>query len=396
MSEPGSQAEDFFRQGVAHERAGRMAEARAAYERTVALVPGHLQALNNLGTLLDEAGESRAAEARYRAAIAAHPKAPEPWVNLGNGLRAQGRYNDARGAFQEALARRGDLAEAHWNLALVDLAAGRFAEGWNHYRFRPTADRSRPPPTLADGTLTLVAEQGLGDQLFFLRFVPALIARGVTVGLRLDPRLTAMVGRWQDLPPVGDETLSIADVPYLLKASDCAPAILLTPLPERMTAMRALLAAAGPPPYLGVTWRAGERGQGALFKEAPIEALGKALKGVSATLIDLQRAPAEGEHKSFARGADSPVADFSPCNNDLEDMLALMSLLDDYVGVSNTNMHLRASVGRNARVLVAHPPEYRWMEEGTSPWFPGFTLYRAAAGNDWNEALTQLRADIVS
>ena len=58
-------------------------------------------------------------------------------------------------------------------------------------------------------------------------------------------------------------------------------------------------------------------------------------------------------------------------------MLALLALLDDYVGVSNTNMHLRAGVNRTAKVLVPAPPEWRWMAEGKeSPWFPGFTVYR--------------------
>ena len=54
-----------------------------------------------------------------------------------------------------------------------------------------------------------------------------------------------------------------------------------------------------------------------------------------------------------------------------------MELLDDYIGVSNTNMHLRAATGRSARVLVTHPGEFRWQVVGnTSPWFPGFILYR--------------------
>ena len=40
-------------------------------------------------------------------------------------------------------------------------------------------------------------------------------------------------------------------------------------------------------------------------------------------------------------------------------MLALLSLLDEYVGVSNANAHLRAGLGRSMQVLVAHPPDVR-------------------------------------
>ena len=82
-------------------------------------------------------------------------------------------------------------------------------------------------------------------------------------------------------------------------------------------------------------------------------------------------------------------------NDDLEQMLALLSLIDEYVGVSNTNMHLRAAVGKTARVLVPSPPEWRWMAEGReSPWFPGFSVYRQGYEGDWTQALAQLESDL--
>jgi hypothetical protein len=82
-------------------------------------------------------------------------------------------------------------------------------------------------------------------------------------------------------------------------------------------------------------------------------------------------------------------------NEDLEAMLALLALIDDYIGVSNTNMHLRAGVGKTARVLVPCPPEWRWMAQGEmSPWFPGFRIYRQKNDGDWSTALNELRSDI--
>jgi hypothetical protein len=74
-----------------------------------------------------------------------------------------------------------------------------------------------------------------------------------------------------------------------------------------------------------------------------------------------------------------------------------MHLLDDYVAVSNTNTHLRAATGKGARVLVTSPAEYRWMAKGdTSPWFPGFVLYRQDADFSWDRALARLHADLTA
>jgi hypothetical protein len=84
-------------------------------------------------------------------------------------------------------------------------------------------------------------------------------------------------------------------------------------------------------------------------------------------------------------------------NEDLEEMLALLAALDEYLGVSNTNMHLRAGSGKTARVLVPWPAEWRWMAAGdASPWFPGFRVYRQQADGDWNAALTRLRGDLAA
>jgi len=73
----------------------------------------------------------------------------------------------------------------------------------------------------------------------------------------------------------------------------------------------------------------------------------------------------------------------------------LLDVLDEYVGVSNANMHLIAGLGKTARVLIPVPGEWRWMASGDqSPWFPGLALYRQAITGDWGQALAVLSRDI--
>jgi hypothetical protein len=58
-------------------------------------------------------------------------------------------------------------------------------------------------------------------------------------------------------------------------------------------------------------------------------------------------------------------------------------------------MHLRAAVGKTARVLVPRPAEWRWTMVGDeSPWFPGFRVYRQGPDGDWSEALARLARDL--
>jgi hypothetical protein len=133
-----------------------------------------------------------------------------------------------------------------------------------------------------------------------------------------------------------------------------------------------------------------------LHKEIPLKRLGAAVRGVNGSLIALQRNPQPGELEELSGHAAKPVHDLTALNEELEAMLALLALIDDYIGVSNTNMHVRAGVGRTARVLVPRPAEWPWMISGNkSPWFPGFRIYRQDPDGDWS-ALRRLQTELLT
>jgi hypothetical protein len=252
--------------------------------------------------------------------------------------------------------------------------------------------------------LVVERDQGLGDEIFFLRFLAGLRERGARVTYTADPRLVPMIGRariahkvieFGDPDVSGDLTIAVGDLPYVLGMGDDdspPPSISLPALPERSDARRAALETFGPPPYLGATWRAGTKGlYGSIFKQAPLEQFAAALLGFKGTIVALQRQPDAGEVEELSALLDRPVLDLTPLNSDLEDMLALVGLLDEYVCVSNTNVHLRAARGRTCHVLVPHPAEFRWMARGSeSPWFAGSPVYRQADDGDWSGALSDL------
>jgi hypothetical protein len=201
--------------------------------------------------------------------------------------------------------------------------------------------------------------------------------------------------------PEHDLALSIGDLPFILgvkSAEDLAPPLVLPADGAASSGAAAMLAGLGPPPYVGLTWRAGTRNWNALLKSVPPAALGRALAGLPGTFLALQRAPDPGEIDALSAALGRTVHDLSALNRTLEAMLALLHCIDAYVAVSNTNVHLRAGTGRISHVLVSHPPEWRWMNAGDrSPWFPGAPLYRqraAAAGGGWDEALATLRRDL--
>jgi len=92
-------------------------EARAAYEKAIALDPSHVDAHVNLGRLLHDEGALEGAETHYRAALKVDPDHPVAAFNLGVALDDAGRLDDAAAAYRRAIDLDPDNADAHYNLA---------------------------------------------------------------------------------------------------------------------------------------------------------------------------------------------------------------------------------------------------------------------------------------
>ena len=410
-------ADTHYNLGVALRKAHCLDEAIASYQHALRLRPDMALAWYNLGNTLADLRRYDRAVVSYRRALEHAPNLVDAHFNLANTLRDQNHMEEAIDEYRRAIHLRPDCATYHFNLATIYLILGRFAAAWPEYDWRWRREHSEPRPFLPspwDGSdlkgqsVFLHAEQGLGDELFFLRFVPALKLRGAgRVVYRPNPKLGGILSRAATLdavlppdavPTANDMVFSVGDLPRLLdmeRVNQIPPPLPLTPMPATLAAMRERLAAFGPPPYIGVTWRAGTPLRNALYKEVVSTRLAELFRTVPGTILILQRQPASGEIDAFGQALGRPAHDLSALNDDLEQMLALLFLLDDYVGVSNTNMHLRAGAGKTAKVLVPAPPEWRWMAEGKeSPWFPGFRVHRQGYDGSWEEALEQLVGDL--
>ena len=403
----------------------RYEEAITHYKQALAIRPDYTAPLNNWGVVLQEMERPADAIAYYEAALAMVPEDAQVHSNMAAAMMELGRIDEALDHLEAAVFLNPEYQEARYNLSLALLNLGRLEEGWRHYLYRGTQKQRKQaegfltkplPQDLTGKRFLLTRNQGVGDEIFFLRFVPLLKARGAWVAYRAAdkiaplarslPFLDAVVGK-QETPPDLDYTFSIGDLPLALGMHDLVDvplSIRLEPTPGAVQAMEACLAPlAGKGPLIGVTWRAGaDRSDPETVKSRlphktfPLEDLAQLLRDQPGSVLILQRHPKPGEIEAFAAALGREVHDFSDVNEDLDRMLALQARVDEYVGVSNTNVHLRAAVGRGSRVLVpANILDWRWMSEGErSPWFPESRVYRQTSEGSWLMASLRLKADL--
>jgi tetratricopeptide (TPR) repeat protein len=127
-------SEELFFQGLEDEEAGRLSEAREKYEKVLAAVPDHVDALVNLGTILFLTGHARNAASRYLQALAINPDHAEANYNLANLMESQGELDAAVLFYKKVVQVDPEFANAHFNLALILEALGNKRRARDHWR----------------------------------------------------------------------------------------------------------------------------------------------------------------------------------------------------------------------------------------------------------------------
>jgi tetratricopeptide (TPR) repeat protein len=359
------------------------------------------------------AGDAQSALAYLQQALLEFERSAEVCGLLAAVYVALDDYANAAEYAKEAIALKPHLMAWEGSLAFCHLIQGDYTNGFEIYtgRSQNLGSGSRCPVLhfTKPGELWLKNEQGPGDTLFFARFAKPLAEAGWKIHLQTDKKTKVLLrdtGLFASVkeaitPPLNAFWLNMGDLPLAaiqIGATEIQPPLDLLPDQARINKVRDKLAQIGPAPYIAVTWRAGARGakQRAGLrmydKIASPEDLGKLLSGINATIISIQRVPDSEEQAAFAAALGRDFINFSHYNDNLQDMLALLSVVDDYVAVPNTNVHLRESLNLSSQVLVNRPyQDWRWLADGsTSPWYPNSKVYRQDVNQDWTAALTAL------
>jgi tetratricopeptide (TPR) repeat protein len=365
--------------------------------RLVEELPAMWQSHHDLGNALRDMGYFAEAEEKYRAALALR-EMPVIHKHLGQVLRDLQRLDEAMPHLERAEAMDPANQDTRYNLAVAHLTAGRLREGLEYYESRMSHFKVKQPPgrawngdALKGRTLFVVYEQGLGDTIQFVRYLPLLAERGGTIIFRVQPalaRLCAGIPGVADIiagadavPKAYDVHCQLMSLPHLLRLHD--------PLPERVPYLHADGAKAAawrerlaglPGRKIGLVW-AGNRGFTAdHLRSIPLGQL-CALGGVrGASLVSLQK------------GADAlpdlPISDFTAELDDFADTAALIEALDLVISVDTAVAHLAGAMGRPVWMLNRFDSCWRWTHgTDTSIWYPTLRQFRQTTPGDWTGPL---------
>ncbi|CAA7622855.1 hypothetical protein MTBLM5_50132 [Magnetospirillum sp. LM-5] len=418
-------AEDFFIEGLRLAAGGKLAEAAERWAATLAAAPAHAQARFNRVLALGRLGRLEEAAAEAAEGCRHHPTEPSFPAQLGQILARLGRLDRAADALRQALglgddpalwwalglverdrcawsqARQAlshveDRVEARFELAQLLLRDGEWQKGWELWESRlarPQAaeDRWHIPEWTGGGLngldLLVYGEQGVGDTIQMLRFVPELAQRGAIVRLAVHDGLMGLLaglpGVTQLLPlsaPACPAThrVSIMSLPHRLPAADCRPGSV-----PYLAARPAVLTGGGL--KVGLVW-AGS----ASFANAAQRHVGRqlleplaAIPGTSLYSLQLDQAP-----------NDPAITDLAPGIKDWTDTAGLIAALDVVISVDTGTAHLAGAMGKPVWLLLHKGADWRWGHGTRTDWYPSARLYRQDTNGDWGPVLARVGLDL--
>ena len=299
-------------------------------------------------------------------------------------------------------------------LALALLLQGKYLEAWPHYEARLAAPvRIQVPDSIPrwDGEseiakLLLVAEQGIGDLVQFLRYIPLLSIVIPSLSIITAPQCVTLLRHSGLFDQIFCFDQSFEPDP------DCAWLPFLSlPLVLRLTPNQVLLNG----PYLSVDpgrrqiWRerlrAGDQHNvvvGLNWQGNPLAEHGSAkgrsfpleqlkpiadLGGVS--LVSLQKGPGEEQltHCSFLDRFTSNQDIVNRCW-DLVETLEILSACDLVITSDTAVAHLSGGLGLPTWVLLKSIPDWRWGLNGASSfWYPSMRLFRQQQQGKWGQVI---------
>jgi tetratricopeptide (TPR) repeat protein len=244
--------------------------------------------------------------------------------------------------------------------------------------------------------ILIVKEQGLGDLVFFLRFLRNIKNKGAFIYLLAAKEFLPLfesLGVFEDVKidvkdfkMDFDRSILAGDLPYVVDLKNESKLPLpfpMVPPSEALMIVKKELEQLGSGPFIAINWGKSFENK----KNNFVRQFCESIKDIPGTFISTQYNP-KGEDLEICKEILPSFFDFSRYNKSLDRMLSLLFLVDDYFGVSNTNTHFRASFNKEFSVFVPFPNHWYWTQKNRNLlWHSKGKAYFQGANKSWESAL---------
>jgi len=409
--------EERYEQGARLKEAGDLEGAERCFRLIVEQQPELPDPQYSLGVMLQLQGRLPEAISHYRLATTIDPGFVKAHYNLAYAYLRCARYQEALESVRTVLHYDPAHADAHWLLGMLLLQSGDFTHGWREYEWRwkaakftcrmPELGRPLWDGSPLDGrTLLIHMEQGRGDMIQFIRYVPLAAAMGGKVIACATPELVALLATVEGISLVVDRDdplpdfdvhIPVQSLPYRFATTlDTIPHMVpyLRPDPRKVAEWQRVFADEGRF-RIGLVWQGAPDHRDDQNRSCPLGEFLTVSDVVDADFYSLQvGAGSEQLHglpdRMTVKDATGQIRNFS-------DTAALIAHLDLVISVDTAVAHLAGALGKPVWTVLPFVTEWRWLlGRDDTPWYPTMRLFRQTSPGDWPGVFGRLRDELES
>jgi predicted O-linked N-acetylglucosamine transferase (SPINDLY family) len=389
---------------------GQFQAAIDCFLKAIQFEADYAPAYNNLGNVYKEQGQFQAAIDCFQKAIALQADYTSAYSNLGNVYKEQGQFQAAIDCFDKAIQLQPDYADAHYNRGHALLLLGEFQRGFLEYEWRfetQIISRFKPKTPMWDGSeiagksIVLWNEQGLGDEIQFVRYAQQLQKQGGLVTLCTHPALVSLfreclAGEFEVIEKNNcdiyayDCQASMMSLPGIFQTNlDNIPnsvPYIFPPQPLRSDCLLPLSSGY----RIGIVWAGQIKNPDYRKKSCSPEWFIDLLDVGDVTLYSLQVGVDAVKIQPWVD--NRRVWDLSHLIRDFVDTVCLIEQLDLVITIDTAVAHLVGAMGKPVWVLLPFIPDWRWqLHCQDSPWYPTMRLLRQSSLGDWGSVFQQVK-----
>lgn len=450
--------EALSNRGLTLEGLGRREEALADYDRAIEIHPRYAAAHSNKGITLQALHRTEEALTSFKTAIACKPDFADAWNNYAALLRRMrkyeeslkiyanalkldprnykgfqgrgelqaelGRYSEAFSDFDRALEINPHYPDPKWGKGFTYLAMGEFDKGWDLYDFRfeqsnkqaGVLNTTKPKWTAKDinRKLLIWSEQGIGDELFFARWLELSKKLAATITAAVDGRLIPAYLRTFDgikfidkATLIGSDLydchLSMGSLPRALRDigidwKETHEIPYLEPDDELVRGFRVKLGKSASR-ICGITWKSTRPELGA-DKSVSLLDLLPIFEQPDTVFVSLQYGDVSRDIAQLKTQTGIDLLSLSEVDNfkDLESHIALVAACDQLVLTCNATAHVAGALGKDVFLLTPRGKALIWYwanrADNISLWYPSISIYDQTESFSWRDAIEKVAQSI--
>lgn len=387
--------------------------------KAIELNPNNAGAYTNLGNVYNKIHDYKKAASLHEKSIVLEPNGVNAHSNLGTSYKNLGYTNKAIQSYKKAIQLDSNFENAHFDLATIYLSKNDFKNGWSEYEWRFKKEEmlshivnnkdifSKPMLKKDDNIegkiLLLHSEQGFGDSIQFIRFLPLIKEKfkcKIAVKCRDELKelfktieeIDILVNRSEDTP-IFDYHLPIMSMPFILNMKS------LNDLPKQMPYLKALddeslkIKKDKKKIDIGICWSASITGESYDGKVFDLKYLEPLINHPKINLYSLQVGK-ENEHiKKY--GYENEIIDLTDKLTDFSKTASLIKQLDLVISSDTSVAHLCGAINAPVWIPLQKYPDWRWTNKGESTkWYPSAKLFRQKSNRAWDSVFQSLYAKL--